>query len=246
MPDSPRPPVSASPRHDSPSRSFRVLLADDHSLFLEGLQNLLTGRGVQVVGTAHDGLEALEKARLLSPDIILMDVRMPKCDGLTATRLIKAEKPESRIVMLTTSTEEADLFEAIKSGACGYLLKSLEAEPFIAFLNGIMRGEAAISREMAGALLQEFARQSHPPAGTDSPGQPAPVTRQAGEAQLTPRQFEILQLAAQGLSYKEAADRLCLSEHTIKYHMGEILQRLHLKNREQVVAYALKTGLIRT
>jgi DNA-binding NarL/FixJ family response regulator len=216
---------------------MRVLLVDDHSLFLEGLQNLLTVRGVQVVGTARDGLEALEKARLLSPDIILMDVRMPKCDGLTATRLIKAEKPESRIVMLTTSTEEADLFEAIKSGACGYLLKSLEAEPLIAYINGIMNGEAAISREMAGALLKEFARQADP------------VTTRMGQAptvSLTPRQNEILQLAAQGLSYREAADRLCLSEHTIKYHMGEILQRLHLKNREQVVAYALKIGLIKT
>ena len=225
---------------------MKVLLADDHSLFLEGLQNLLTARGIQVVGTARNGLEALEKARTLSPDIILMDVRMPGCDGLAATRLIKAERPESRIVMLTTSTDEADLFEAIKSGAYGYLLKSLEAEPFITYLNGVMRGEAAVSREMAGALLQEFARQPHPPAGMDSPGQPAPVKREAGEVQLTPRQFEILQLAAQGLSYKEVADRLCLSEHTIKYHMGEILQRLHLKNREQVVAYALKTGLIRT
>lgn len=225
---------------------MKVLLADDHSLFLEGLQNLLTVRGVQVVGTARDGLEALEKARALAPDIILMDVRMPGCDGLAATRLIKAERPESKIVMLTTSTDEADLFEAIKSGACGYLLKSLEAEPFITYLNGVMRGEAAVSREMAGALLNEFTRQ---PGGTKPAGQPDPVTTEVGgtvDAQLTPRQIEVLQLVAQGLSYKETADRLCLSEHTIKYHMGEILERLHLKNREQVVAYALKTGLIRT
>ncbi len=212
---------------------MKVLLADDHALFLEGLQNLLTARGVQVVGTARDGLEALEKARQLSPDMILMDVRMPGCDGLAATRLIKAERPEIKIVMLTTSTEEADLFEAIKSGACGYLLKSLEAEPFMTYLNGVVRGEAAVSREMAGALLKEFARQ------------PEPASSGAGEAELTPRQLEILQLAAQGLSYKEVAGRLCLSEHTVKYHMGEVLQRLHLKNREQVVAYALRTGLIK-
>ncbi len=212
---------------------MKVLLVDDHSLFLEGLQNLLAARGIQVIGTARDGLEALEKTRQLSPDVILMDIRMPGCDGLAATRLIKTERPECKIVMLTTSTDEADLFEAIKSGACGYLLKSLEAEPFMSYLDGVMRGEVVISREMAGALLKEFARQAEP------------VLTGAGEAALTPRQFEILQLVAQGLSYKEVADRLSLSEHTIKYHMGEVLQRLHLKNREQVVAYALRTGLIK-
>ena len=212
---------------------MKVLLVDDHALFLEGLQKLLTGRGVQVLGTARDGLEALEKTRQLSPDMILMDIRMPGCDGLTATRLIKAEKPESKIVMLTTSTDEADLFEAIKSGACGYLLKSLEAEPFITYLQGVMRGEAAISREMAGALLKEFARQADP-GGTGAGG--------SAEEALNPRQIEILQLVAEGIPYKEIAGRLCLSEHTIKYHIGEIMQRLHLKNRSQVLAYAARSG----
>jgi DNA-binding NarL/FixJ family response regulator len=214
---------------------MKVLLVDDHALFLEGLQKLLTGRGVQVVGTARDGLEGLEKTRQLSPDMILMDIRMPGCDGLTATRLIKAEKPESKIVMLTTSTDEADLFEAIKSGACGYLLKSLEAEPFITYLHGVMRGEAAVSREMAGALLKEFARQA------DSAGKGAVGS---AEEALTPRQVEILQLVAEGIPYKEIAGRLCLSEHTVKYHIGEIMQRLHLKNRSQVLAYAARSGLL--
>src|SRR3990172_3170228 len=139
---------------------LRVMLVDDHPLFLEGLQNLLTARGIQVVGSARDGLEALENARRLKPDLILMDVRMPRCDGLAATRLIKAEQPDCKIVMLTTSSEEADLFEAIKSGACGYLLKTLEAEPFLSYLSGVMRGEAALSRELAAALLSEFARQA--------------------------------------------------------------------------------------
>ncbi len=214
---------------------MRVLLVDDHALFLEGLQKLLTGRGVQVVGTARDGLEGLEKARQLAPDLILMDIRMPGCNGLTATRLIKAEKPEVKIVMLTTSTDEADLFEAIKSGACGYLLKSLEAEPFMTYLQGVMRGEAAVSREMAGALLKEFARQT----GT---GGAAPDS--STEEALTPRQLEILQLIAEGISYKDIAGRLCLSEHTVKYHLGEIMQRLHLKNRSQVLAYAARSGLL--
>ncbi len=214
---------------------MKVLLVDDHALFLEGLQKLLTGRGVQVIGTARDGLEGLEKTRQLSPDIILMDIRMPGCDGLTATRLIKAEKPETRIVMLTTSTDEADLFEAIKSGACGYLLKSLEAEPFITYLQRVMRGEAAVSQEMAGALLKEFARLAGP--SGSGPGSSA-------EEALTPRQVEILQLVAEGIPYKEIAERLCLSDHTVKYHIGEIMQRLHLKNRSQVLAYAARYGLL--
>ncbi len=214
---------------------MKVLIIDDHVLFLEGLQKLLTGRGVQVIGTARDGLEGLEKARQLSPDVILMDIRMPGCDGLTATRLIKAERPDVKIVMLTTSTSEVDLFEAIKSGACGYLLKSLEAEPFMTYLQGVMRGEAAVSREMAGALLKEFVRQA-------DPGGAAPDS--STEEALTPRQLEILQLIAEGISYKDIAGRLCLSEHTIKYHLGEIMQRLHLKNRSQVLAYAARSGLL--
>lgn len=218
---------------------MKILLADDHALFLEGLQNLLIGRGFQVVGKAQNGLEALEKARQLMPDVILMDVRMPVCDGLTATRLIKAEHPEIKIVMLTTSADEADLFEAIKSGACGYLLKSLEADPFETYLEGVGRGEAAVSRELAGALLKEFARQNQ---ATIRWGDTEKESQ--GNAGLSTRQVEILQLVAQGLPYKDVAERLCLSEHTIKYHMGEILQRLHLKNREEVVAYAVKTGLV--
>jgi DNA-binding NarL/FixJ family response regulator len=213
---------------------MRVLLADDHALFLEGLKNLLTMNGIQVVGSAHNGLEAVEKALQLRPDIVLMDIRMPGLDGIAATRLIKAERPEVKVVMLTTSSEEMDLLEAIKSGACGYLLKSLEAAPFMAYLKGIERGEAAISRELAGVLIKEIVSR-------ENFGRPGSET--SGEAGLTTRQVEILQLVAQGLPYKEIAERLSLSEHTIKYHMGEIFQRLHLKNREQVVAYAMRHRL---
>jgi DNA-binding NarL/FixJ family response regulator len=219
---------------------MKVLLVDDHALFLEGLQNLLSARGIQVVGTARDGLEALQKARVLSPDLILMDIRMPHCDGLTATRLIRAEMPESRIVMLTTSTQDADLFEAIKSGACGYLLKNLEAGPFISYLEGVMRGEAAIPRELASAVVKEFGRMAE---GMRGPGDVE--TRGGSETELTARQMEVLQLVAQGLAYKEVANALGLSEHTVKYHMGDILRRLHLKNREQVVVYAVRTGLVK-
>ncbi len=227
---------------------MRVLLVDDHTLFLEGLQNLLTARGVKVVGTARDGMEALERARALAPDLILMDVRMPRCDGLTATRLIQAEMPQARIVMLTTSTQEADLFEAIKSGACGYLLKNLEAGPFINYLEGVMRGEAAISGELASAVLREFGRMAEGRRGggdAETRGRGDLEMQRESETELTARQMEVLQLVAQGLPYKEVANALGLSEHTVKYHMGDILRRLQLKNREQVVAYALRTGLVK-
>ncbi len=234
MPDSPSHRVPASPR-------LRILLADDHSLFLEGLQNLLRAGGYEVIGGARDGLEALQLARALHPDVILMDVRMPGCDGLTATRLIQAEMPEIKIVMLTTSAEDEDLFEAIKSGASGYLLKNLQPDELFHYLTGLSRGEAPLSRELSARLLREFARQA------DALDEHAAADLRGGPpaSELTPRQREILALVAGGMTYKEVGAALNLSENTVKYHMGEVLQRLHLKNREQVVAYARRTGLTR-
>ncbi len=214
--------------------SMRVLLVDDHPLFLESLQNLLTAHGYQVVGTASDGLAALDKARTLHPELILMDIAMPQCTGLTATRLIKAEMPECKIVMLTASEEEEDLFEAVKSGASGYLFKSLRAPDFIRLLAGFERGEAALSPGLAVKLMSEYARQAEQSPQSTSPQQ---------EQKLTTRQKQILTLVAQGLSYHETAQALHLSEPTIRYHMGEILQRLHLQNRAQVIAYAARMGL---
>ena len=124
---------------------MKVLLADDHALFLNGLRSLLALHGIEVVGTARNGLEAVEKTLQLRPDIVLMDIRMPECDGVDATRRIKASWPECKIVMLTTSDQEPDLLDAIQCGACGYLLKSLETEPFLTYLHGVEHGEAAIS-----------------------------------------------------------------------------------------------------
>lgn len=215
---------------------MRVLLADDHALFMDGLQNLLTLHGIQVVGIARNGMEAVEKTLQLRPDIVLMDMRMPGCDGVTATRLIKAEWPECKIVMLTTSTEEVDLLEAIRSGASGYLLKSLETGPFLKYLKGVMNGEAAIARELSAILWKEVASQDDAS---------LVIRNHSDEVDLTARQIEILQLVAQDLQNKEIAEMLCVSEHTIKYHISEILQRLHVKNRDQAVAYALNKGLIR-
>ena len=218
---------------------MRLLLADDHGLFLEGLGNLLHAGGYMVVGAARDGLEALQLARALRPDAILMDIRMPRCDGITATRLIHAELPEIKIVMLTTSADDADLFEALKSGASGYLLKNLEPDQLFDCLAGLGRGEAPLSRELSALLLREFARQANALDEKSAAGLPGAPPG----SELTARQREILVLVADGLSYKEVGATLNLSEHTVKYHMGETLHRLHLKNREEVVAYALRSGL---
>jgi DNA-binding NarL/FixJ family response regulator len=215
---------------------MKVLLADDHALFKEGLRNLLVAHGVDVVGSASDGLEALEQARRLKPDVILMDIQMPRCDGLAATRLIKTEMPGVKIVMLTTSAQDKDLFEAIKSGASGYLLKSLDAERFFELLDGVAQGDAAISPDLAARILLEFARPASPPETAPSiPDDPA---------HLTERQAEVLQLVGQGLTYKEIAAQLVITERTVKFHMREILQKLHLQNKSQVIAYAVRTGLV--
>jgi len=213
----------------------RVLLVDDHPLFLDGLKNLLTGRGVQVAGTARDGWEALEKARCLRPDVILMDIQMPGCDGLAATRLIKAEWPGAKIVMLTMSSEDEDLFAAVQSGACGYLLKTLDTEEFVARLMEVEQGEVPLSPGLAARILQQFGQQA-------GAGQ-VPEDRPHREP-LTGRELEVLTLVAQGLTYKEVGARLHLSERTIKYHMGEIVARLQLENRAQVLEYARRAGIV--
>ena len=218
---------------------MRVLLVDDNRLMLEGLQNLLEAEGIQIAGQATDGWEAIDLAKKLRPDVILMDIRMPRCDGLAATRLIKAENPEARIVMLTTSDEDQDLFEAVKSGACGYLLKSMDAGELVEALHEVEQGTPPFSPGLAAKLLNEFARLSQPRStATDSPAE-----SEASISGLTARQTQVLALVSQGLSYKEAGSKLSLSPRTIKYHMAEIMQRLHLQNRAQVLAYAGKLGL---
>ena len=236
-------PASPGPRA-SASLPLRVLLVDDHPLFLDGLRNLLNARGVKVVGVARDGLEALDKARGLRPDVILMDIQMPRCDGLCATRLIKAELPETKIVMLTMSAADQYLFEAIKSGATGYLLKTLDTEEFFELLLGLARGEAPLSPGIAARVMDEFARQADgtPPSGrTADPDEVGPSS--SLRPSLTPRQMEILDLVSQGLLYKEVGKALGLTERTIKYHMGEIVQQLHLRNRAEVLAYARSRGI---
>jgi len=213
-------------------QNLRVLLADDSPLFLEGMRNLLLARGVKVVGMAHDGLEACEKARLLAPDVVIMDIQMPGLNGLEATRRIKTELPGLKVVMLTASEDEENLFEAIRSGAAGYMLKNLVADEFCRMLAGLARGESPLPPGMASRLVSEFSRSSTP-TGRDGEALSA-------DEELNPRQWQILNQAATGLTYKEVAESLEISEATVKYHMGQILERLHVKNREQAVAKARK------
>lgn len=212
---------------------MRILLVDDHTLFLQSLKMLLAANQYQVVGTAGDGREALKQARLLSPELILMDIEMPVYDGLAATRLIKAKMPEIKIVMLTVSSSDDNLFEAVKSGASGYLLKSQPAERFLELLGQVEQGGAALPPELAARLLAEFARQA----------QHLESSQLDSSADLTDRQREILTLVAQGLTYPQVGETLYLSVPTVRYHMGQILERLHLENRAQVIAYAARHGL---
>lgn len=208
---------------------IRILLVDDHSLFRMGIASLLSAEpGFDVVGEAADGQEAIARARQLMPDVILMDLSMPGVDGLEATRRIKADMPNVRIVILTISEDARDLLEAIKSGAQGYLLKKIDPQAFFETLRGVVNGEAAISPEMAKTLMTEFARL----AGR-APDAPAP------RAKLTPRENQVLDLIAHGKSNKEIAVALDIAESTVKNHMRNILEKLHLENRVQAATFAL-------
>ena len=206
---------------------MKVLVADDHPLFRDGIISLLTARNFEVVGQAGDGRQAVEKVRALRPDLVLMDINMPVMSGLEAIRLIKAENPEVKIVVLTVSDEDEKLFEAIKSGADGYLLKSLESDEFFHLLTGLPRGETPISPLLAAKILQEFAH----------------LQRGKGEETLTEREQEVLRLLAQGALNKEIAAALVISENTVKYHVKNIMEKLHLRNRGQVIAYATRHSL---
>ncbi|MFN8468915.1 MAG: response regulator transcription factor [Caldilineaceae bacterium] len=225
---------------------MRLLLADDHALFRYSLQMLLETSGYTVVGMAADGREALQQARALQPDLILMDIEMPLCNGLVATRLIKAELPAVKVVMLTASSSDEDLFEAVKSGASGYLLKSQSADSFLEMVGHVAAGGAALPPDLAARLLDEFARQARRIAPVDPPPDKsnagAPISG-AEQGELTPRQVEILSLLAQGMTYAQIGAVLYLSEPTVRYHLAQIMDRLHLQNRAQVIAYAASHGM---
>ena len=207
----------------------RILLVDDHILFREGLAGLLHSQGdLQVVGQAGDGLEALSLARDLRPDLIVMDIKMPVCDGLEATRLIRSALPDSRILILTVHDEDEKLFEAVKAGASGYLLKDISSAEFLDGVRGALAGEAALPPRLASRLLQEFSRLSAQ----------AEARLTAPWVDLTPRELEVLNLLATGATDKQIAARLSLSPYTVKSHVRSILSKLHAVNRRDAVRLA--------
>jgi DNA-binding NarL/FixJ family response regulator len=210
----------------------RVLLVDDHSLVRAGVASLLRAWGFDVVGEAADGQSAVERARELQPELIFMDIAMPGRNGLEATRAIKAESPATKVVILTVSDDEQDLFEAMKAGAEGYLLKNLEEEQFADLVSRLGRGDPVISPGLARKLLTEFERLKEG-------GEAAPA-----EADLTGREREVLTEVARGFTGKEVAGALSISENTVNFHMKNIFSKLHLRNRAEVVAWAARHGYL--
>lgn len=214
----------------------RVLVVDDHALFRRGISTVLTNQeNISVVGEATNGLEAIEKAEQLVPDVIVMDLNMPQCSGLEATQALQAKMPQINILVLTVSDNEADLFAAIKFGATGYILKNTEPEELVQAIYHIAQGGVIISPVMATKLLTEF---------RDSTSDTKAEKTTADEASLSPREDEVLRLVAQGATNKEIADSLFISENTVKTHLRNIMDKLHLANRSQAAAYAVKRGLV--
>jgi two-component system NarL family response regulator len=213
---------------------MRVLIVDDHVLFREGLVSLLeTQPDISVAGEAGRVSEAIGMARELEPDLILMDFGLPDGTGLEATQAILAEQPEAKIVFLTVHEQDDRLFAAIRSGAKGYLLKNVPVSKLLDYLRGVERGEAAVSPAMTSHILDEFARLGSGP----DPG-PAELD------ELTTREVEVLQEVARGATNREIADRLCISENTVKNHVGNILAKLNLRNRREAAGFARRHGLL--
>jgi len=212
---------------------LRVLLVDDHLLFRKGLARLLDAQpDFEVIGEARDGLEAIEQTQALHPDVVLMDIRMPGCDGLEATRRIKVQMPDVQVVMLTVSDDDHDLATAVRHGADGYLLKDLLPETLFQQLRGLTSGQAPISRAMTGKLFRQLAQRSRPTV------QPAAIDV------LSARESEVLALVVSGCSNQEIARELGITRNTVKNHLRSILVKLGVKNRVQAAAYAVSHGLV--
>lgn len=209
------------------------MIVDEHAPYVEGVVNLLSA-DFEIVSTVSTGADAIEQARLIKPDVILMDIKMPDLDGITATRIILAEQPGIKVLMLTSLGETDTLFRAIGAGAVGYLLKDLEETDIIAGLYELEKGRNPFSPGLANQILEEFRRQqvrSNPE-----------VCREL----LNDRQIEVLELVAQGLDYSDVGQRLYISERTVKYHMAKIKETLQLSSHAQVIAWAWEHGLGKT
>ena len=211
------------------SETIRILIADDHAIVREGMQHLIAARpDMEIVGEAEDGAQAVQMAGDLSPEVILLDLMMPRMDGITAIKAIKRDDPEARILVLTSFAEESKVFAAIKAGALGYLLKDSSPQDLIRAIQAVHRGDSSLHPTIARMLIQEINQPPELPPTADP---------------LTEREVEILKLVAQGLTNQEIAEQLSISPRTVGAHVGHILDKLHLANRTQAALYALREGL---
>jgi two-component system NarL family response regulator len=227
--------TGAPERPDGPSEVIRVLIADDQALFRRGLNVVLgTEENIEVVAEADNGEDAVELARQLKPAVVLMDVRMPRLSGIEAARQIREQLPSTRILMLTVSDEEDDLYESVKAGANGYLLKEISVDEVAEAIQAVVQGQSIISPSMASKLLNEF--NSLAKRAAEREQHPTPV--------LTARELEVLRLVARGNTNREVADQLFISENTVKNHVRNILEKLHLHSRMEAVMYAVRKRLL--
>ncbi|WP_079478265.1 response regulator [Halobacillus salinus] len=214
--------------------TINILVCDDHEILRKGIVELLNlQEGMKVVAEASNGVEAVELTNEKAPDVVLMDIQMPQSDGLQAVKEIRLKNKEVKIIMLTVSDEETDLYTSIKYGANGYLLKNMNLEELFTHIHGVLRGEASFSPGLANKLLHEFknmAEQLH--------------NQKADQYNLSERELEVLELVVKGYSNEEIGKELFISQHTVKKHLGNILQKLHVKNRYQAATFALKEGII--
>jgi len=217
-------------------RSLRVLIVDDDNLMRAGLRAVLSSdETIDVVGEAADGAQAVEQTLALTPDVVLMDVRMPAVDGIEATRRIVAARPAARILILTTFEDDDYVLNALRAGAAGFLLKRIQPEHLIAGIHTIAGGDGLLAPQVTQTVIEQIAAQ------------PVPDTSAVGRLrQLTPRERDVLTLVAQGLSNAEIADSLVVEESTVKTHMKRILAKLHLRDRIHAVILAYETGLVRS
>lgn len=211
----------------------RVVLVDDHALFRKGIASILNSQpDIQVVGEASNGLEGIKKVKELQPDLTVMDIHMPECTGLEAVKLIKKDLPESKVIMLSISEDDQDLFNALKNGALGFLLKDSDPDDLIEAIQSALKGEVVLSRGLANKIINEFANLA----------QRKTIKTNLSD-ELTQREIEVLQLVAKGVTNKEIAVTLDITENTVKNHLCNIMDKLHLENRVQLATFAIRQGI---